>query len=348
MGALLPLDGAQGEGGGQILRAALTLSAATGQGFEIRNIRARRARPGLRPQHLAAVRAVALACGAKVSGAFEGSPDMRFEPGPVAAGDFRFEIETAGAASLVLQCVTPVLATAGAPSSVSVTGGTHVPMSPAFPYVERHWATVVARLGLRLEATLVRAGFYPKGGGELRARVQDFSRPGSLTLVERGPLVSIRGVALAAHLKGDVARRLADAARARLWEARRLESEWEVIDALPAASPGSFVMLEAVHEWGRAAFAALGEKGLRPERLGDRMARRILRHVEEEASAAVDPWLADQLAVPLALARGGGRVATGEVTRHLLSVVELLNAFGVAARVEGRLGLPGLLEVPAC
>ena len=114
--ALIPLDGSRGEGGGQVLRTALTLSAVTGQGFEITQIRARRTRPGLRPQHVAAVRAVAMACDAKTSGLFEGSPDLRFEPGKANAGDFRFEIGTAGASSLVLQTVLPVLATADAES----------------------------------------------------------------------------------------------------------------------------------------------------------------------------------------------------------------------------------------
>ena len=109
---LIPLDGSQGEGGGQILRTALALSAATGQGFRVERIRAKRLRPGLRPQHLAAVRAAAIACGAEVHGAFDGSPDLRFLPGPVAAGEFRFDIGTAGASTLVLQSVLPVLATA--------------------------------------------------------------------------------------------------------------------------------------------------------------------------------------------------------------------------------------------
>src|SRR5262249_1137346 len=136
---LIPIDGAWGEGGGQILRTALAMSAVTGQGFEITRIRARRMRPGLRPQHLAAVRAAAMVCGARVGGAFGGSPDLRFEPGRIGAGDFRFEIATAGAATLVLQTVVAPLATAGQPSRLEVTGGTHVPASPSFEFLSRNW-----------------------------------------------------------------------------------------------------------------------------------------------------------------------------------------------------------------
>jgi RNA 3'-terminal phosphate cyclase (ATP) len=340
---LIPLDGAEGEGGGQILRTALALSAATGQGFRVERIRARRTRPGLRPQHLAAVRAAGMACTAEIHGAFDGSPDLRFLPGRPTAGEFRFDIGSAGAATLVLETIAPILATAPAASRVEVIGGTHVPRSPSFHYLARHWSPVVERLGLRVPLALDRAGFYPRGGGVVRAEISPWPRPASLDLTRRGALVAVRGIAGQARLRGDVARRAADAARTLLWEQRRLETEWEVAE-LPATSPGAFVQVEAVFENGRAAFALLGERGLRAEVLGERAVRRLLRFLGDE-EAAVDPWLADQLAVPLALAGGGGRLATSEVTSHLETVAAVLRAFGVEAHAFGRRGGPGGLEV---
>jgi RNA 3'-terminal phosphate cyclase (ATP) len=340
---LIPIDGAQGEGGGQILRTALALSAVTGQGFEMARIRAGRMRPGLRPQHLAAVRAAAMACGAKVGGVFEGSPDLRFEPGALEAGTFRFDIATAGAVTLVLQTVLAPLATAGGTSRVEVTGGTHVPASPSYDFLARHWCAVMERLGLGVRVSLVRAGFYPPGGGEVSAEVGAWERPKGLALEERGALLSVRGVSGAARVKGDVARRQRDAAQGRLWEARRIEAEWEVHESVAAASPGSFLLLEAVFENGRAAFGFLGERGLRSERLGDRAARHLLKFLDAEG--AVDPHLADQVAVPLALARGGGRVTTPEVTLHMETVAAVVSMFGVPARTWGRRGGPGGLEV---
>lgn len=338
---LIPLDGSQGEGGGQIVRTALALSAVTGQGFEITRIRAGRAVSGLRPQHLAAVRAAAMACGAKVGGAFDGSPDLRFEPGPIAAGDFRFEIATAGAVTLVLQTVLLPLATAAQASRVEVTGGTHVPASPSFHYLDRHWRAVIDRLGVGLTLTLVKAGFYPPGGGEVRAEARPWPRHTSLSLEKRGALLEVRGISGAARLKGDVARRQRDAAHDFLWERRRLETSWELPD-MTAASPGSFLVLEAVFEEGRAAFGFLGQRGVRAEVVGDRAARTLLKFLEGEG--AVDPHLADQLAVPLALS-GGGKVTTTEVTRHLETVAAVLSQFGVPARTWGRRGGPGGLEV---
>lgn len=346
--ALLAIDGGQGEGGGQVLRAALTLSAATGQGFEITKIRGRRARPGLAPQHVATVRAAALACGARTGGLFEGSSDLRFEPDAVAGGEFRFEIGTAGATTLVAQTVLPILALAKDASRLEVQGGTHVPWSPAYPYFARHWAPVVARLGLRTHPTLARAGFYPRGGGELRSEVEPWPRPGaSLVMETRGRLLAVRGESLAARLKKDVAERQRESALARLWEARRIEAEIEVSEAA-AESPGTFLYLEAEFEAGRAAFGWLGEKGVRAEILGDRAARRLLRFLEDEEASAVDSHLADQLVVPLCLSGGGGRVTTGEVTTHLETVAQVAAAFGFKVTVTGKVGTPGHLEVLRC
>ena len=343
MSELLSLDGSRGEAGGQILRAALTLSALTGRGFQISRIRAGRPRPGLRPQHLAAVRAAAMACQARVGGAFEGSPDLRFEPGPVTSGEFRFEIATAGAATLVLQTVLPALAHAGQKSSVEVTGGTHVPQSPIFEFLSRHWAAVLDKAGLRLRAELKRAGFYPPGGGEVVARVEPWPGPGSpLQLEDRGDLVALRAVSGAGRIRGEVAERQAKAVSALLWEERRLEIECQVKEP-PVASPGSYLYLEAVFERGRLALSDLGRRGLRSEVLAERLTRRLLRQLDAEG--AVDGHLADQLVVPLSACGCGGRVTTVEVTRHLQTVIEVVSLFGVQARTWGRVGGPGGFEI---
>ncbi len=346
MTALLSIDGAQGEGGGQILRTALALSAATSQGFTMTRIRAGRTRPGLRPQHVASVRAAALVCGAKVGGVFEGSPDLRFEPGELAPGQFRFEIGTAGATALVAQTVLAPLATCDRPSQVEILGGTHVPASPSFEYLARHWASAVAPLGLSVGLSLAKAGFYPPGGGEIRCEAHPWtSRPASLRLETRGALVAVRGVSGASRLKGSVAERQREGAQARLWEARRIEAEWDVVSP-PSGSPGAFLFLEAVFEGGRGAFGALAERRVRPEALGDATARRLLSFLDGEG--AVDAHLADQMAVPLALAHGGGFLTTTEVTRHLETVASVLELFGIPARVFGRRGGPGGLEVDRC
>jgi RNA 3'-phosphate cyclase len=341
--SLIPVDGTSAENGGQALRSALALSAATGQGFEMVKIREKARLPGLRPPHVAAVRAAALVSGASVHGAFDGSPDLRFEPGPVTAGDYRFEMGGAAAATLLLQTVLPALGTAGETSGVQVTGATHLAGSASYHYLARHWTAVVAELGLKSRLSLVRAGFAPRGEGEVKAEVDAWRRPQTLVLEERGPLVAVRGLSGAGRIKDAVAERQRDAAQALLWEERRIEAAWEVVD-VEASSPGAFLLLEAIFERGRGAFAFLGERGLPSEILGERAARRLLRFIEDDAGA-VDAPLCGQLAVPMALAGGAGRLTTPEVTAELQTIVAVINRFGITARVSGRLGGPGGFEV---
>jgi RNA 3'-terminal phosphate cyclase (ATP) len=324
-----------------VLRTALVLSMASGQGFELRKIRAQAPRRGLRPAHVAAVRAAALACGARVGGAFDGSPDLRFEPGPISPGEFRFDLAGPDPAGPLLQMLLVALSTGPAASRVQVTGGTHVPSGPTFEYLQRQWAGVIEGLGWHIRLSLERAGFHPAGGGELRGEVEPWTAGGSLSLETRGALVELRGVSGSARLRTGAAERQAEAVRRRLWESRRLEASWEVVE-VPAESPGAFLMLQAVFERSRAAFSHLGRRGMPPEALGDRAARQLLAFLEGEG--AVDPFLADQLAVPLALA-GGGRLTTSELTAQVQDVVSVLGAFGYPARISGRIGRPGALEV---
>ena len=161
---MIELDGSQGEGGGQILRTSLALSMATGQPVAIEKIRAGRAKPGLMRQHLACVKAAAQISGAQVEGAELGSQSLRFVPGPVRAGEYRFAIASAGSCMLVLQTVLPPLLLADAPSHLHLSGGTHNPMAPPFHFLERAFAPLVRRLGADLQLVLRRCGFYPAAG----------------------------------------------------------------------------------------------------------------------------------------------------------------------------------------
>lgn len=167
---MLTLDGARGEGGGQVLRTALALSIVTGTPLRIVRIRAGRERPGLMRQHLAAVRAAAAISRAEVEGAAEGSRELVFRPGPVVPGKYAFSVGTAGSATLVFQTVLPALLRASAPSHVTFEGGTHNPLAPPFEFVERAFAPLLRRMGAGLALKLKRPGFYPRGGGGSRRR----------------------------------------------------------------------------------------------------------------------------------------------------------------------------------
>ena len=230
-------------------------------------------------------------------------------------------------------------------SRVAVTGGTHVAGSPCYHYLAGPWAASLARMGFLVKLELVRAGFAPAGGGQIVATVEP-RRPVETPLAfeERGALVAVNGLSVDARPRAPVAERQRAAAAERLWESRRMEIAWETA-TVPSDSPGATILLQATFEHGCAGFGLLAERGVRAEALGDRAARLLLKLLD--GNGAVDPHLADQLAVPLAVAGCGGRIATPSVTRPLTAVVAVLGHFGFDARLTGREGAPGLLEVAA-
>lgn len=184
-GDWVEIDGQRGEGGGQILRTALALSLVTGRPVRFRNIRARRARPGLRPQHRTAVLAAARVGAARIEGNSVGSTELEFEPTMLSPGVHHFDIGTAGSTTLVLQTILPALLSADAPSSVRIVGGTHNPLAPCFDFLERAFVPLLRRMGADVSIRLERAGFVPAGGGSLVVEVRP-TKLAPLVLHERG------------------------------------------------------------------------------------------------------------------------------------------------------------------
>lgn len=339
---MIRIDGAQGEGGGQILRTALALSAVTGKPFEVVNIRANRPKPGLRPQHLEAVRAAARVCSAHVEGAAENSSQLRFAPGPVQPGRFRFEIRTAGSAPLVLQTVYLPLCLAAAESVVEIRGGTHVPFSPCYHYLERQWAPWIGRLGFALEPRLLRCGFYPAGGGEMQARIRPAELLAGFRLTDRGALKDLRILSAACNLPAHIAERQARRAHERL--ARLDLDPIHETPEIPAEGKGTFCVLTARFERGAACYAALGAIGKPAEKVGNEAGRVIADFIRSEAT--VDEYLADQLLLPAACVPGETEYLTPCVTGHLLTNAGIIRLFLPAdIRIEGDQGAPGRVVV---
>ncbi|MCL2745353.1 MAG: RNA 3'-terminal phosphate cyclase, partial [Planctomycetaceae bacterium] len=187
------IDGSQGEGGGQVLRSSLALSLVTGIPFTIDNIRAKRVKPGLRQQHLTAVRAAAEVGGCNVDNTKVGAVRLDFRPAQVKGGDYTFNVGTAGSVTLVLQTVLPALMLAEEPSTLTLRGGTHNPMAPPFDFLQRVYLPLVKRLGPTIEATLVKPGFYPAGGGEFRAAITPVRKLSNLELTRRGDILQQKG-----------------------------------------------------------------------------------------------------------------------------------------------------------
>ena len=324
---MIAIDGSVGEGGGQILRTSLALSMCTGQPFTLARIRARRAKPGLMRQHLTCVQAAAAVSGATVQGAALGSGTLVFEPGAVKPGDYAFSVGTAGSCTLVLQTVWPALMLADAPSRLKLAGGTHNPMAPPFHFLERCYAPLLRRLGAGSELALRRLGFYPAGGGEIDVTIHpaaDMLRP--FDLLERGDRVEAFAECLAPALPGAVARRELDAlARALAWTPEQLR----VPVVRQNEGPGNALMATLSHANVCELFTQFGEKGVTSEQVAQALAREVRDY--DSSTAALGPHLADQWALPLALAvwrRGGAAAYTcTELTDHATTNFAMIERF---------------------
>lgn len=324
---MIELDGSQGEGGGQILRTGLALAMATGQALAIDNIRARRPKPGLMRQHLACVNAAAEVSHARVEGAELGSQSLRFVPGAVRAGDYRFAVASAGSCMLVLQTVLPALLLAGGPSRIALAGGTHNPMAPPFHFLERAYAPLVRRLGADLQLVLHRCGFYPAGGGSVDvAIVPAAAMLKPFDLLARGALQDAFAECLAPGLPRHVATRELDTLGAAMgWSGEQLRSGV----VRQNEGPGNALMATLAYEHITEVFASFGEKTLSAEQVAHRLVKEV--RAFQKSEAAVGPHLADQLALLLALAAWqSGQAAAfscSELTEHTRTNCAVIERF---------------------
>jgi RNA 3'-terminal phosphate cyclase (ATP) len=296
---MMDIDGSMGEGGGQLLRTALTLAMCTGVPIRLRHIRARRARPGLRAQHLAAVRAAAAICSARVSGATLASAELEFAPGAVRPGEYDIDVGTAGSTLLVLQTILLPLSFCGAPSTVVLRGGTHNPLAPTFEFVRDAWLPLIGQLGFRARLVLERHGFIPQGGGVIRASIEPRLPGRVLELMERGSVRRCSVQVLLSRLPEDIGRREVATLRARLAVPEQACS----VETVAAAGAGNalHVRLDCAHL--TTLFAGFGRRGVPAETVADRTAAEVRRYLD--ADVALDQHLADQLLLPLALSAGG-------------------------------------------
>ncbi|WP_307732466.1 RNA 3'-terminal phosphate cyclase [Massilia sp. MB5] len=291
---MIELDGSTGEGGGQILRSALSLSMLTGQPFRITNIRANRSKPGLMRQHLMAVLAAAQVCGGEAEGAEVGSQTLTFTPGAIRSGGYEFAIGSAGSCTLVLQTLVPALLFADAPSTVRITGGTHNPMAPPAHFLQRAYARTLADMGATVDFQLKRCGFYPAGGGEIVASIQPCERLQPFEWVTRGERRAAYAESFVAGIPPSVARRELETIGAGMgWGVEQLHQR-----LLPTEQgPGNALLLTLDYGNLTEVFTAIGEKSVS----ADTVARHIMREVRQylASGAAVGEHLADQLMLPM-------------------------------------------------
>jgi RNA 3'-terminal phosphate cyclase (ATP) len=344
MSEIIEIDGSHGEGGGQIVRTAVSLSAVTSIPVRIINIRQGRPKPGLAGQHVSAIEALSRISSASTSGIHTGSLGIEFHPGILAGGSYNIDIGTAGSVTLLIQCLLPALCRANGTVFLSVIGGTDVKWAPTIDYLQHVALPAFELFGLNAKLRLLKRGYYPRGGGQVALEVV----PGPLkpARLDR-PLLddaksnnsrgsAIIGVSHCGGLPAHVAERQALAAEDELKSA----GYDSLIDVLVAkcSSTGSGIALWS----GFKGATAQGERGIRAEVVGKQAAKSMI--AELRCSSGVDVHLADQLIPYLALA--GGSFTVRELTMHTMTNIWTAGHFlkkkimiekGTVNRVEGML-----------
>ena len=321
------IDGSEGEGGGQVLRTSLSLSAITGKPVRIENVRGRRKKPGLFRQHLTAFKAAAEICDATMEGAELGSDEIAFHPSKIKGGDYEFSIGSAGATNLVAQTILPILAHADTPSFVKISGGTHNQWAPTFDFLDQAFLPQFRKMGGRASAELEGYGFYPAGGGAIRMAVKPTTETHALSLEDRGERTGEKVVAVVANLSGGIANREIKT----LLKAMNLKPEQGEIIHAEGPGPGNAVTLFLEHENVTEVFIGLGEHGIRAEAVAKKVAQQAQKYLPAkdgsgQISTAVGEHLADQLLLPMALF-SGGVFTTTDISQHTRTNIDIIKRF---------------------
>jgi RNA 3'-phosphate cyclase len=318
------VDGSKGEGGGQILRTAVSFSSILQKPVRVFNIRAGREVPGLKRQHLSALEVLSKVFGGELKGAEVGSVEVSYSPGTQKVESLSIDMGTAASITLVLQAVVPAVALTQSRLNLELTGGTDVPWSPTFDYFQHIVREAFSSIGISFELSAKRRGYYPRGGGRVSAVIGPSKGvvPADFTAKPRVPGAML--VSRCARLPQHVAERQLASATSGLAEFG-INVLVSAVSEEQADSPGSSVLAYFAGNGGFLGGDSIGERGKPAEAVGREAAQKFATAVT--SGAAVDSNLADMLIPLLSLASGPSKVKVPEVTEHLKSGLELAAQF---------------------
>ncbi len=342
MNGMVNIDGSMLEGGGQILRTATALSAILGIPIRVFNIRVKRKPQGLRPQHLTAVKAVASLSNAHVENLFVGSTEIIFKPQKIKGGNYNIDIHTAGSIALVLQAFMPGAAFANSLVTVEIRGGTNVSMSPPIEYLQEVLLPLLRVLGVNVQIKLLRYGFYPKGGGIVRAYIEPIKNINSIDITEDFTVKRVFGIAYSSRLPQNITERMSRTARNILTK-EGFDVNIETLSLQPdnplcAVSPGCGISIFAESPNGlRIGANSLGELGKPAEKVAEEASRALIDQIKTRAP--IDKYLGDQLIIWIGLANGTSKIRVSEYTLHTATCIELCKIIAnIEFRVYGDVG----------
>lgn len=333
---MIHIDGAARSGSGTIVRLSIALACLLGQELHLTNIRAKREKPGLQPQHLKAVQACAQMCQAHTQGLALGAREMVFSPGgKIRGGRYQWDIGTAGSTTMLAMAVLPLACFADGETTFRVSGGLFQDMAPSALHMQNVLLPLLGRLGVEAELSIVRPGYVPRGGGIIEIEVKPLANAlAPLQLMRQGQVRQMRGVALSSHLEErKVSHRMAETCQRYLkgkgYEAR-IDATYD--DTAPQA--GACLALWAETDTGCILGAdQAGKRGRSSEEIGRYVAESLLEDLA--SGATVDRHLADQLILYAALAQGESRYVIPRPTEHVDTNMWLVESFGARVRLQG-------------
>jgi len=343
------IDGSFGEGGGQILRNAIAISAIIGKPIQIENIRVKRENPGLRPQHLLAVKALAQISNAKLEGDYIGSKELKFFPTKVKGGEFKFDVGTAGSVSLVLQALLPVLAFADSDSQLIIRGGTAVPKAPTIEYLKDVLFNYLKMMGLELSLEVLRHGFYPKGGGIIKVQIKHVEKLKPIILEKFGDPMQIRIFSYSEGLPCHVVEREINTSKSiissRGFDLNKIIIEKHCNDP-KSSNIGNFFLISAKGSYNAIiGYDSVGMKGLPAEKVAEEPTKELLDNIYN-TNCPVDMFAGDQLLIWMALAEGESIIYTHKYTLHAYTTLHLLKKLlGIEYEVEGEINKPAKIKI---
>jgi RNA 3'-terminal phosphate cyclase (ATP) len=343
---MIEIDGSYGEGGGQIIRTALSLSCLFQKPFRIFNVRMNRRKPGLMPQHLTCVKAAQYITGAEVKGNYPGSDELFFSPGEVRSGNFFFDIGTAGSTSLVLQTLIPALVFSRQMTRVTLTGGTHVPFSPSYYYLSDVFVRYLERIGIRVTLSIASYGFYPRGGGRIQADIFPAEKITPLQILERGPLRNFTGYSGVGNLPLAIAERQRTALLNKLFREVEVLKTAPDIELLEVSTPGkgTFIDFSVKCQHSVAGFTGLGAIGKKAELVGEEAASEFIRYYR--TGAALDSHMADQILLYLSMCNEESFFSCSAISSHLMTNLWAIGLFhDIRYSVEGKTGEKGTIKL---
>lgn len=341
---MIEIDGSFKEGGGALLRVSTALSALTGKAFHIENIRARRPKPGMMMQHLNAALAIRNLSNAQVNGLELGSTQMTFIPDQLKGGKLEVDVQTAGSSSLILQALIIPAIFAPEGVEINIRGGTDVRWAPSVDYLRHVTLPILQSMGVSVKLKVLRRGYYPRGGGLVKAVIKPVGKLKPLNIHELEVDV-IRGVSHSARLPRHVAIRQAQSAEKTLRSAG-YEVAIEIESDDDAIGPGSGLVLWSEFKdkkIPRVGASSLGKPGKKAEIVGREAAAEILSCLSQ--GAALDQYMGDQI-IPYLAIRGSSSVKITELTKHTLTNIYAAEKFTDRSfHINGNLGEVTVIEV---